>query len=111
MPQFVVFLYEKPIAFEEIPAEVMAAHEQVPDKVEEGGGKFVTGYAIAPASEARTVRDKDVTGGPFHDNAQQLTGLFIIEADNVDHAAELAKSVPIIDGGVEVRPLFAEPEA
>jgi hypothetical protein len=111
MPQFVVFLYEKPIAFEEIPAEVLAAHEQVPDKVEQGGGKFVTGYAVAPGSEARTVRGENVTGGPFQDQAQQLTGLFVIEANDVDHAAELAKSVPIIDGGVEVRPLLAEPEA
>jgi hypothetical protein len=111
MPQFVVFLYEKPIAFEEIPPEVMAAHEQVPAKVEEGGGKFVTGYAVAPASEARTVRGDEVASGPFHDTVQQLTGLFVIEADDVEHAAKLAKSVPIIDGGVEVRPLFGEPEA
>jgi hypothetical protein len=34
-----------------------------------------------------------VAKGPFHD------------------AAERAKFVPIIDGGVEVRPLFEDPEA
>lgn len=110
MPQFAVLVYEKPIAFEDIPAEVLQGHEQVPEKVEESGGKFVTGYAIAPASDAKTVRGDDVTTGPFHEADQQLAGFFIIEANDVDHAASLAKFVPIIDGGVEVRPLFGEPE-
>lgn len=109
MPQFAVLVYEKAIAFEDIPPEVLEGHEQVPEKVEGAGGKFVTGYAIAPASDAKTVRGDDVAAGPFHEADQQLAGFFIIEANDVDHAAELAKFVPIIDGGVEVRPLFDEP--
>ncbi|WP_410619985.1 YciI family protein [Amycolatopsis sp. cmx-8-4] len=111
MPQFAVLVYDKPIAFEDIPPEVMAGHEAVPGKVEEAGGQFVTGYAIAPASEARSVRGDDVAKGPFHDTVQQLAGFFVISARDVDHAAELAKFVPAIDGGVEVRPLFGDPEA
>jgi hypothetical protein len=110
MPQFAVLVYEKPIAFEDIPPEVMEGHEQVPEKIENAGGKFVTGYAIAPASDAKTVRGNDVTAGSFHDTTQQLAGFFIIDARDIDHAAELAAFVPIIDGGVEVRPLFGEPE-
>ena len=32
--------------------------------------------------------------------------MFVIEARDLDHALELAKMTPIVEGGVEVRPLI-----
>ena len=34
-----------------------------------------------------------------------LGGIFILEARDLDHALALARLTPIVDGGVEVRPL------
>jgi hypothetical protein len=109
MPQFAVLIYEKEIAFEDIPEDVLEAHGAVPDKIEGAGGKLLQGFAAEGASAAKSVRGDDVTVGAFHDAPQQLSGFFVVEARDIDHAVELAKFVPIIDGGVEVRPLLEGP--
>ena len=36
---------------------------------------------------------------------EAIAGVFVIEARDLDHAIELAAMTPIVDGGVEVRPL------
>jgi hypothetical protein len=41
------------------------------------------------------------------ESKEALAGLSIIEARDLDHALELARMTPIMDGGVEVRPLLA----
>jgi hypothetical protein len=109
MPQFAVLIYDKDIPFEEIPPEILEAHGEVPDKIEAAGGQLTAGFAAESASNARSVRGDDVTKGAFQDGAQQLTGFFVVEARDIDHAVELAKFVPIMDGGVEVRPLLEGP--
>jgi PII-like signaling protein len=38
--------------------------------------------------------------------AEGLAGATVIEARDLDHALELARMVPIVEGGVEVRPLL-----
>ena len=47
-----------------------------------------------------------ITDGPFIESKEALAGVFVIEARDLDHALELARMTPIIDGGVEVRPLL-----
>lgn len=108
MPQFAVLIYDKEVPFEDIPPEILEAHGAVEGKVEGVGGKIVAGYAAAPSGEARSVKGDSVAEGSFYDVKQQLTGFFVVEARDVDHAVEIAKFVPIIDGGVEVRPLLGE---
>jgi hypothetical protein len=102
MPQFAVLLFE---GSTEMPQEVLEAHMKVGDRIEESGGHLVTGYAVLPPDTARSIRGDDVTPGAFIASDQPLAGFFIIEANDIDHAVELGKFVPIIDGGVEVRPL------
>ncbi|MER6949262.1 YciI family protein [Nonomuraea sp. NPDC000554] len=109
MPQFAVLIYEKEIPFEDIPPEVLEAHGEVPEKIEKAGGQLTAGFAADSASAARSVRGDKVTEGAFYDVTQQLSGFFVIEARDIDHAVELAKFVPIVDGGVEVRPLLEGP--
>ena len=47
------------------------------------------------------------TDGPFADTKEFLGGLYLIEADNLDVALELAARIPTarMGGAVEVRPL------
>ena len=50
---------------------------------------------------------KVVTDGPFVESKEMVGGFSIVQADDIDAAAELAKGCPIFlrGGSVEVRPL------
>jgi len=66
---------------------------------------------LQPAESATTVRVEDgrtlTTDGPFADTKEILGGLYLLEADNLDRALELAAWIPAgrMGGAVEVRPL------
>ncbi|MGH3486269.1 MAG: YciI family protein [Nocardioidaceae bacterium] len=47
-----------------------------------------------------------MTDAPFIETKEALGGIFVIEARDLDHALALAKLTPIVEGGVEVRPLL-----
>jgi hypothetical protein len=61
--------------------------------------------------EAKTVRVKDgsplVTDGPFAETKEKLGGYYLVEADSLDQAVELAARIPSarLGGSIEVRPL------
>ncbi|MQS06673.1 YciI family protein [Streptomyces alkaliphilus] len=112
MAQYAVFIYEAEIpgGWDNAPAELLEAHEAFPGRVEELGGKILNGLALQPADTARTVRGGEVADGPFSDSKQSIGGAFVLEAKDIDHALEIAKVVPVHDGGVEIRPLFDVPQ-
>jgi len=63
---------------------------------------------------ARTVRVRDGkqvnTDGPFAETKEQLGGYYLIEAPDIDKAAEIAAKVPAARYGcVEVRPIMKIP--
>ena len=66
---------------------------------------------LQPPESATTVRVEDgrtlTTDGPFADTKEILGGLYLLEADNLDRALELAARMPAsrMGGAVEVRPL------
>lgn len=66
---------------------------------------------LQPAESATTVRMRDgktlVTDGPFANTKEVLGGVWLLEADNLDAALELAARVPVVrlGGAVEVRPI------
>ena len=61
---------------------------------------------MPPPSTATSIRGELITDGPFMESKEVLSGIFVIEARDLDHALELARMTPIVDGGVEVRPLI-----
>jgi hypothetical protein len=69
------------------------------------------GEHLQPTQTATTVRVADgrtmTTDGPFADTKEILGGFYLLEADDLDHALELAARVPTarMGGSVEVRPL------
>jgi hypothetical protein len=105
MPEYAVLIYER-VPPAELPPEVMAGHGALPEKIAEAGGRTIAGLALEQPSTATSIRDGALTDGPFIETKEVLGGIFLIEARDLDHALELAKMTPIVDGGVEVRPLL-----
>jgi hypothetical protein len=73
-------------------------------------GKFVTGSQLQPVSSARTITVRNgkqmATDGPFAETKEQLGGYFLIEAETVREAEEIAARIPSAKmGSVEVRAL------
>jgi hypothetical protein len=108
MPQYAVMIFERetPGGVDDIPPEVMAAHGALPGRIEAAGGRTLLGLALEPTATATSIRGDLVTDGPFMESKEALAGVFVIEARDLDHAIELARMTPIMDGGVEVRPLI-----
>jgi hypothetical protein len=75
------------------------------------GDSAVTGGGqLQPASTATTVRVQDgrtlTTDGPFAETKEELGGYYVLEADDLDSALEIAARIPAarLGGAVEVRP-------
>ena len=73
------------------------------------------GGHLAPVETASTVRVADgtplVTDGPFADTKEVMGGYYLVEADDLDAALEIAARVPAarMGGAVEVRPFQLPP--
>jgi hypothetical protein len=71
----------------------------------------IGGNQLQPADTATTVRVDNgqtlTTDGPFVETKEALGGYFLLEADDIDSAIELAARVPAarMGGAVEVRPV------
>jgi hypothetical protein len=105
MAQYAVLIYER-VPAEELPPEVRAAHAQLPERIAELGGRELAGMGLHPGETATSIRAGVVTDGPFIETKEALAGVFVLEARDLDHALALAKLTPIVEGGVEVRPLI-----
>ncbi|WP_116950849.1 YciI family protein [Jiangella endophytica] len=108
MTQYAILIFEREAEggqTAELPPEIIAAHEALPGRIVEKGGKELGGIALEPSATATTIRGDLVTDGPFIETKEALAGVFVIEARDLDHAIELAALTPIVSGGVEVRPL------
>jgi len=53
-------------------------------------------------------QQKTVTDGPFTETKDLVGGFTLVDARDIDHAVELSRGCPILDGGgsVEVRPVM-----
>jgi hypothetical protein len=79
-----------------------------------GRGKYVAAAPLHPTSTATSLRTRDgrslVTDGPFAETREQLGGFFLIEAENLDEAIEIARRIPAGRWGtVEIRPVMQIP--
>ena len=78
--------------------------------------RIVGGDELAPTTTATTVRVRDgetvVTDGPFVETKEALGGYFLIEAESMDEALDLAAQIPGAEtGAVEVRPCYVDEAA
>jgi len=71
----------------------------------------VGGAQLQPGATATTVRVENgstlTTDGPFAETKDVLGGFFLVEADDIDAALDVAARIPAarLGGAVEVRPL------
>jgi hypothetical protein len=86
--------------------EIAAAYQEI-----NGNPGVTPGVQMQPPETATTVRVEDgrtlTTDGPFVAVKEALGGYFLLEADDLDAAIEVAASVPAarLGGAVEVRPI------
>jgi hypothetical protein len=74
-------------------------------------GRLVASEALESVRSATTVRVRggkaSITDGPFAETKEQLGGFYLIEADDLDRALEVAARIPSARlGSVEVRPVL-----
>ncbi|HVL77023.1 MAG TPA: YciI family protein [Noviherbaspirillum sp.] len=86
-------------------AECMAYAQRV-----DASGRMIAAEALQPVHTATTVRVRSgklsITDGPFAETREQLAGFYLVEADNLDQALEIAAGIPAARvGSVEVRPV------
>ena len=73
--------------------------------------RVVGGAQLQPVQTATTVRVQDervlTTDGPFADTKEVFGGYYLLQADDLDAALEVARRIPAarMGGSVEVRPL------
>lgn len=80
------------------------------DAILQAGGHMVGGEALQSVRNATTLRYRDgrlvITDGPFAETKEQLGGILILEAEDLDHAIRLMSRHPGVrlGGCFEVRP-------
>ena len=86
--------------------EYMAFTKDIVDR-----GLMRGGEALQATATATTVRVRDgetlTTDGPFAETKEELGGYYLLEADDIDSALEVAARIPAarMGGAVEVRPV------
>lgn len=77
-------------------------------------GKLVATSPLQPVSTATSVRVREgkrlVTDGPFAETREHLGGYFLVNAQNLDEAIDMAGRIPGARvGTVEIRPVLEIP--
>jgi len=72
-------------------------------------GHFAGGEGLQPPNSAVTLRDRggkvSVTDGPYAETKEQIGGILILEADDLNHAIQLMSKHPGVRAGpFEIRP-------
>ena len=74
-------------------------------------GRYLAAAPLHPTSTATSLRIRDgkhlITDGPFAETREQLGGFFLVEAENLDQAIQIAGEIPAGRWGtVEIRPVL-----
>ncbi|MET0792827.1 MAG: YciI family protein [Polyangiaceae bacterium] len=80
-------------------------------ELESGGHLKAPGQPLATTGKVVRGPSGVITDGPFAEAKDLVLGFIVVEARDIDEAAELAKGCPIARGGgsVEVRPVGMAP--
>ena len=110
--KFICFGYIEPEKFENMPEternEMLDECFAYDDQLRKNG-HFAAGEALQPPAAARTLQWKNgkaaVTDGPYAETKEQLGGILVLEARDLDHAVQLISKHPGVKYGTwEVRP-------
>ncbi len=112
MSQYMLLLYATEAEGDELAereAEIPTVWVELNRSLDEAG-LLVAAGRLHPTTTATTVSaiagDPELTDGPFAITKEALAGYYLIEAENLDQALDVAKRIPLIRyGRVEVRPV------
>ncbi|MGH8642524.1 MAG: YciI family protein [Burkholderiales bacterium] len=110
--KYVCLGYIEPGKFENLPdKERNAAVDECfgYDDVLRRNGHFTGGEALQPPGNAVTLRFRDgkvaVTDGPYAETKEQIGGILVLEANDLNHAIQLMSKHPGVRmGPFEIRP-------
>ncbi|HEY3392200.1 MAG TPA: YciI family protein [Lacipirellulaceae bacterium] len=111
--KFICLGYTEEKKWDDLPQERLEAMMEecfAYDDVLRKNGHFLGGEALQNSNTAKTLRwtgDKViVTDGPYVETKEQLGGILILEAKDMDHAVELMRKHPGVrlGGPFEIRP-------
>ncbi len=111
MANYLVMIYDNEAKREAASEEELAeVHRRHIDFAQKNGPALRGGARLAGGETATSIRhvangDVTVTDGTFAETKEVLGGYYVIEAADLDEALAIAKQVPAIFGGVEVRPI------
>ena len=109
--QYAVLIYEKPDAYDPLTQEERQAVSNEYLAIREDP-RIVDGARLEPAEMTTTVRMQGgetlITDGPFADTKEVFGGYYLLEADDLDAAIEIAERIPAarMGGAIEIRPLM-----
>ena len=112
MSQFLILIYGDEAAYENADEAtsqaVMDGHNTFGEKNE---AVLRGGNALQSVSTATSIRPDanggfTVTDGPFVESKEALGGYYLVDVADLDEAIELAKQIPALGGGLEVRPIM-----
>ena len=111
--KYLCLIYENEKEWEKMPKEqadaAMGEYFAFTDSIRKSG-QYVAGDALHPTHTATTVRVRNgktlTTDGPFAETKEQLGGYYLIEAQDLNEAIQVASRIPSARwGSIEVRPV------
>ena len=113
MSQYMLLLYATEVEGEELEereAEIPTMWLELNRSLEEAG-LLVSAGRLNTTATATTVSaisgETELTDGPFAITKEALAGYYVIEAENLDQALDVAKRIPLVRyGHIEVRPIM-----
>ncbi len=110
--RYMFLIYSDETSYADVTPEMWDAmlqqHNAWAASVSAAGATIVAGEALAPSSNATTVRagsgDAVVTDGPFIETKEALGGYYTVDCADLDQALGFAKTLP--GGAIEVRPVI-----
>ena len=111
MAKYVVLIPGNEDTWDATPQEdrqrVYNAHMEFAKLLADRGHSFVEGAELVRSDQARIVRgsvdDVTVTDGPYAEAAEQLTGFYVIETEDLDDLLRCVGRLCSDEGRVEVR--------
>ncbi len=112
--KYVCLMYQDESLLEKMPKEEMdnlnAEYRAFGGEIQKSG-QFILSQGLAPTRTATTVRVRDgktlTTDGPFAETKEQLGGIYLIEARDLNEAIQVAAKIPSAHiGSIEVRPTW-----
>jgi hypothetical protein len=108
--KYALLVYTEPGSYESLPEDERMRVSGQYAAVSETSG-IVGGAQLQPVATATTIRVNDghalTTDGPFADTKEVFGGFYLLDADSLDRAIEVASQIPAtwMGGSVEIRPL------